>query len=137
MHKNPIQLSVPAKDLRDLGEKLQQSIDLTGARLHQVKNPRLRLRAKHALDRANYMFGVMAQTVQTVDRVKTFLLNGFGLDVDQLLSMAGDHEQSVRASTYSAMLLMNEGIDRVLNELSSLNSAMDIEVQHDEKKMQP
>jgi len=122
-----VQLDVPANDLRALGERLQLSIQLTRNRLDTIKLPRARIRALRVLDRAEYMFATLSQTVQTVDRMKGFLERGFGLDVNTLFAMAGGGEQLARVSTHSAMVLVNAGIERTLNELATVNAALDKE----------
>jgi len=127
VHAAKVQLDAPANDLRILGERLQLSIQLTRNRLDTIKLPRKRLHALRTLDRAEYMFTTISQTVQTVDRMSGFLKNNFGLDIDGLFALTGDKEYVARVSTRSAMLLVNEGISRALKELSALNESLDKE----------
>jgi len=127
LKKQTVQLEIPAHDLRILGEKLQQSIQLTRARIPFIKYPRARLKAIRALDRAEYMFNTLSTTAQTIDRMKTFLENGFGLNINKLFALAGRGEYASRVTTYSAMTLVNTGIERTLDELAAINAALDKE----------
>jgi hypothetical protein len=129
----PVAFDKPIVELRKLGESLQQTLALTTARVPNIKNPMLKLRTVRALDRAGYMFRVMSNTVQTVERVAHFLENGFGLSVSRMLEFSGEHEPFIHASTYSAMLLVNEGIYRVLHELNDVNKAIDQEAKNEKK----
>jgi hypothetical protein len=129
------ELAKPADDLRDLGEKLQQALILTKARLPYIEDDLLKRRAAHAVDRAHDMFHTMSTTVQTIERMKHFLEQGFGLDVDDIFAMTGKNEAAARVSTHSAMVLVNQGISTVLADLTKVNAAIDREVaEHDKKK---
>ncbi len=115
----------PVADLVQLGEKLQQAIQLTQQRVHGIKNPRLKFNAMRTLDRANYLFRVMSQTVQTTNQVTLFLDAGFNLNVKSIIALAGKHSEPLHGAIYSGMLLVNEGIHRVLLELSEVNNSID------------
>jgi len=121
-------LDKPITDLRKLGESLQQAIMLTRSRLPGIKNVRLKIQVQRTLDRAEYMFKVMSQVVQTVDGLTSFLNSAFGIDIKQMLTNTRQTEPWIHGSTYSSMLLANEGIHRVLLELSEVNNKMDREV---------
>lgn len=125
-----VELTEPVNDLRSLGEKLQVAIQLTRGRIDTIKNPRTRLKTLRVLDRAEYMFMTISQTVQTVDRMKGFLERGFGLNIDSLFALTGKNEHIARVSTHGAMVLVNTGISHSLNELAEINLALDKEVKN-------
>ena len=122
-----VTLEKPTKDLRALGEKLQQAIQLTRARLPEAKLPRERLRVIKSLDHAEYMYTMISNTCQTVERMGGFLQRGFGLDMDALFALAGGNEKAARVSTYSAMVMVNQGISLALKDLSRVNEILDKE----------
>jgi len=126
----PAAFHKPVADLVQLGEKLQQSIQLTQQRVQSIKNPRLKFNAMRTLDRANYLFRVMSQTVQTTNQVVSFLDAGFNLNVKSILALTGKYAEPMHGAIYSGMLLVNEGIHRVLLELSEVNNSIDAEVRN-------
>lgn len=133
--KLPVTLNEPTDDLKLLGEKLQQSLQFTRSRIPDIKNHDLKRQACHTLDRANYMFHTLSQTVQTVDRMQGFLESNFGLSIDEIFALADENEYFARVSTRSAMVMVNQGISSVLTDLAKVNVAIDKENQNDEKKM--
>ena len=124
----PVAFQKPVADLVQLGEKLQQSIELTRQRVANIRNPRLKFNAMRTIDRASYLFRVMGQTVQTTNQVVSFLDAGFNLNVKSILALAGKYQEPLHGAVYSGMLLVNEGIHRVLLELSEINNSIDAEV---------
>lgn len=124
----------PIADLTALGESLQQSLDLTVARVPQIKSPELKLRTRRALDKANYMFRVIGQTVTTIEKMRNFLQQSFCLDVDAIFALAGKDEYVARVSTHSGMMLVNNGIRLVIDELAEVNVEIDKESKHDNAK---
>jgi len=134
MPRRVVRFEQPIDDLTVLGQKLQQAIVLTKARLPFIKGDRLKRKARFSLDQAQDMFITLSGTVQTVDRMTRFLEQGFGLSVDDLFELAENDEHAARISTHSAMVLVNNGIKLVLNDLAEVNAAIDKEVGHGERK---
>lgn len=126
----PAAFKKPVADLVNLGEKLQQAIQLTQQRVPGIKNPRLKFNSIRTLDRAHYLFRVMSQTVQMTSQIVSFLDAGFHLNVKSILALTGKYQEPLHGAVYSGMLLVNEGIHRVLLELSEVNNSIDVEVRN-------
>jgi hypothetical protein len=125
-----VTLEKPTKDLRALGEKLQQEIAYTRNRIPNIKVQHTRLVALRALDDAERMFFTIGQNVQLVDSLRKFLESGWGLNVDALFACAGEAEMAARVSTHSIMVMTNKGIELVIDDLRKLNLVLDKENEH-------
>lgn len=126
-----ITLEKPSTDLRALGITLQQSVQLLQARLLNIKSAELKLEARRALERASYMFKTVSDTVTVVDRLKGVLESDFGLDLNDIFSMAGESEYMARVTTRSAMVMLNRGIEAAIQDLAKINRKIDKESKHD------
>jgi hypothetical protein len=134
--KSAVQFREPVDDLIKLGESLQLSLDYTVARYQHIKSADLKLQTRRVLDKANYMFRVIGQTVTTIESMRKFLQQSFCMDVDAIFALAGKDEYAARVSTHSGMVLVNNGIRIVIDELEKLNVAIDKEHEHEKAKTQ-
>lgn len=125
-----VTLEKPAKDLRALGEKLQQEIAYTRNRLNDIKLPHTKLVALRTLDHAERMFFTIGQNVQMVDSMRKFLETSCGYNVDALFALAGEGEPAARISTHSVMVMVNKGIELVIDDLRKINLMLDKENEH-------
>ena len=125
-----VTLEKPTKDLRALGEKLQQEITYTRNRIPDIKLHPLKLVTLRTLDRAERMFFTIGQNVQMVDSMRKFLETSCGYNVDALFALAGEGEPAARISTHSVMVMVNKGIELVLDDLRKLNLILDKENNH-------
>jgi hypothetical protein len=125
-----VTLEKPTKDLRALGEKLQQEIAYTRNRIPGIKLHPLKLVTLRTLDRAERMFYTIGQNVQMVDSMRKFLEINCGCNVDALFAFAGEGEQAARISTHSVMVMVNKGIELVLDDLRKVNLMLDKENDH-------
>lgn len=125
---------LPTPELRDAGEKLQQSIRLLQLRLVKYPATRIKMRALKVLGHAEKLFMQTSHVVMMTTSLTSFLEKAAGLTVDELFMMTGS-ERLARSATYASMAALNDAIRRTIDELATVNAALDDEeVKHGKQK---
>lgn len=125
--------TLPLDDLQRLGEKLQQALLITRARLHKVQRLRLKVQAQRVVDRSDSVFHNITVAVQLTQHTADLLRKAFGVTYDDLLELTGNH-RAAHGLSYTGLTLLNKAIEKSIDDLAKVNAAIDKEQEHGEAK---
>lgn len=126
--------TLPVDELRDIGEKLQQSIELTTARIDKLPPCRLKTKGEKILARASHLFMNVSNAVDSATKLTTFLQNAFGIQIADLFERTG-YRQTAHGIAYTGISLVLRSAKTSLNELAAINSELDLkEARENENK---
>lgn len=121
------------QSLRELGEKLQQSIVLTKIRLEQLPPSRVRVRGMRTVEYASKLFVHVSQVVQAAQGLTGFMQSVLNISVDDLFNMSG-YDRVARCATGAGIAAVSEIVRRAIDELAEVNSAIDKGMKNGETK---
>lgn len=123
---------LPIPEFMGLGEKLQQAIELTTARVSKMPPGRMRAKASRTLTQANKLFAQLSQMAQMTAGFTGFLSKAIGVSVDDLFRLTGK-PKIARGVAYVGVEAVNKMVGDMLDSLHAINVEIDKEVKHGEK----
>lgn len=120
---------IPTDELRQAGEKLQQSIVLTRMRAANFKPGRIKARAERVVNSADDLFRNTSDMVQAATRMTGFMEKALGISVADIFALV-PNERAARGVTYTGMSLVIGSVNKAIDELAAINRDMDGEVKN-------
>lgn len=120
---------LPVAELRELGEKLQQSIVLTRMRVENMPASRAKAKAVRSLEHANKLFVHVSQVVQAATGLTGFLVKALGVSVEDMFAYTGKPKLA-RGVAYAGVAAANDAVKQAIDELAAANAALDKEVKN-------